>query len=206
MILFAILIGLAGAVNLLAQAVATTPDPATSLTDLITSFAQISGDWKTAGGLGAAIAVVHFLMKLTKLPYIDEKLSEKTWLKPVIGVVLGAAVGLTGALAAGAGLASAVVAGALAGLGSAGWHELMVTFSADKKAQRAVGFTIADLVVAQDSEAIALAAKNLQTIATITDKAERLKALAAWANGHPPATAVNPPPPPPQPPLVPATA
>lgn len=120
----------------LAQAGETTPAAAAAAADdekppkvgeIITDAGKVIDDWKNIGWLAGVIAFINFLLNLIRFTPIESWLLglDYKWIKPLIATLLGAALGGFSSLSTGASVLQSVITGAMAGLGSVGFHELI---------------------------------------------------------------------------------
>lgn len=170
------------------------PAAADTLDALLQQAIKVFSDWKTGGILVGLLALIHLLTNLSKLSFFADKIPANA--RPWIAVVLSTALAIIGAKASGASwlaaISAGIVAGITGGLATIGAHELVLTGSAAKQAERSTGAAIADAVKAGDGVAAAKVADlndSLAAIAKITDEKARLAALADWAKSNPPAAA-----------------
>lgn len=105
----------------------TDGQPHDDVGGLITDAGKVIDDWKNVGWLAGVIALINLLLNLLRFRPIDEWLTriDYKWIKPLVATVLGAALGGFSTFATGASVLNSIVAGAMAGLGSVGFHELM---------------------------------------------------------------------------------
>lgn len=95
--------------------------------ELVSDAGKVIDDWKNIGWLAGVIALINLLLNLIRFTPIETWLIslDYKWLKPLIATVLGAALGGFSTFSTGAGVFNSIVAGAIAGLGSVGFHELV---------------------------------------------------------------------------------
>lgn len=158
------------------------------LMELVNGLMMVVTQWKTGGAVLGLMALVHFLVSLSKLKMVRPFFDKKRWLRPALALLLGFALAFLGTLATGGALLPALLHGAAVALGSMGFHELLNMFNAQKQAERAVAAKMAELAKSDGDVAAKTASlkEELDKLAAIPDEAERLKALAAWAKAHPP--------------------
>lgn len=162
-------------------------DPGVDLAVLLQTAMGVISDWQTAGALAGLLALVQLLMKLSKLSIFDAWLGTKKWLRPLVAAILGGVTAFLTALSLGKPALAALVAGIGAGLASSGFHELMVIFDANKRAERSIGSTMAKLMAgdALSEEKVKEVQAAIAEAAAQTTPDARLKALAAYANARP---------------------
>lgn len=103
--------------------------------DLALGVLDVINQWSTVGWLAGILALINLLLAATRFPPVDQFLTDSNlkWLKPLIAVILGGALGgFSVALATPpderstpAAVIAAIVAGISAGLGSVGFHQLI---------------------------------------------------------------------------------
>lgn len=169
-----------------AQAADTGTQPP-DIATLIQLALQVVADWRSAGAIAGCIALVNLLTNLTKLKAIDDFLGRKFWIRPLVSILLGAATAFLAALATGAPVLPALLAGVVAGLGGSGVHELVTVFNGRVQAERAAGAKLVEILSVEDAKVTADAVelhKKLDELIAIPDQRTRLEALANWANGR----------------------
>lgn len=99
----------------------------------------ISSDWEKLGALGSLLAIVNFLMILTKLGALGRWLKDKglKWVRPLAATLLAGALGALSSLETGLPVMQSLLAGLLAGVGSIGFHELKDTMTKSGREKRA---------------------------------------------------------------------
>lgn len=114
-----------------ATATDTTTAPASdaSAEDLLRSggdIARATSDYEKLGLLGLLVAIVNFLMVVTKVRAINDWLKERKlkWVRPLAATVLATGLGALSSLQTGLPVVQSLLAGFMAGLGSVGFHEL----------------------------------------------------------------------------------
>lgn len=102
--------------------------------EVITGVGKVIDDWENVGWLAGVIALINFLLGLLRFRPIDIYLAENElkWVKPLLAVVLGGALGGFSAFSTGASMLNSAVAGIMAGLGSVGFHQLMAQTTTKK--------------------------------------------------------------------------
>jgi hypothetical protein len=130
--------------------------------DVLGDIVDLITNPRAVGGLALAAAIIALLIKLSKLGALARLLERtgKTWIRPLIAVVLGGAGGLVTALAGGTrdaiGLVAAFVAGAYAGFSASGSVDVLrVALFPDARAKRSAD-SGALTVVADAAERTAL--------------------------------------------------
>lgn len=103
------------------------PADAPQVGELVSDAGKVIDDWKNIGWLAGVIALINLLLNLLRFRAIETWLNDLDckWLKPLIATLLGCALGGFSTYATGAGILNSIVAGAMAGLGSIGFHELI---------------------------------------------------------------------------------
>ena len=94
--------------------------------ELVSDAGKVIDDWRNIGWLAGVIALINLLLSLMRFTPIETWLDELDykWIKPLIATLLGCAFGGFSTYQTGAGVLNSIVVGALAGLGSVGFHEL----------------------------------------------------------------------------------
>lgn len=182
---------------LLLPALALAAEPVNpSIEQLLSEALGIVSTWQAGGWIIGCTAIVNLLVNVMKFkPIADwlEKLKIGWWLRPVIAIVLGIIGGIFSSLVGGASPGTAILVALLAGVSSAGFHELMTAlFNKKTQAERAAGAKMLEIVKNVNGvgeAAVASMAAEMNVIAKITDPAAKAAALTAWANANPPAPA-----------------
>lgn len=104
-----------------------TEEPPPEVGELVSGAGKVIDDWKNIGWLAGVIALINLLLNLVRFTPIETWLAslDYKWIKPLIATILGAALGGFSTFSTGAGILNSIVAGALAGLTSVGFHELV---------------------------------------------------------------------------------
>lgn len=95
--------------------------------ELISGAGKVIDDWGNLGWLAGVIALINMLLLTLRLRPIDIWMTglDYKWIKPLVATLLGAAMGGFSTFQTGAGVLNSIVAGALAGLTSVGFHQLI---------------------------------------------------------------------------------
>lgn len=106
---------------------ATPAEGEANVGELVTDAGKVIDDWQNLGWLAGVIALINLLLGVLRFRPINDWLVslDYKWLKPLIATVLGAALGGFSTFETGAGILNSIVAGAVAGLSSVGFHELI---------------------------------------------------------------------------------
>lgn len=149
---------------------------------------SLIGQFKAGGPLLGSIALVHYLVQITKLKPLNPFFSKKFWIRPALALVSGALLAFLGTMASGGTAAAALLAALASGVGSMGLHELLNLFDKSKQAERAIASAMKKLASGDGEIGTKVAAlkSELDTIAALPDEKSRLEALASWAKLHPP--------------------
>jgi hypothetical protein len=174
----------------LAQAAGAPVVADPTLDQLLSQGLGVTSVWKASGAVAGLMAAVNLTVNLTKYPPIYRLLGYRFWLRPAFSIVAGFLLALLGALGTGSSIPAAILAGIVAGLSNVGVHELYTSaFNPRISAERAAGARVVEAIQRVDAEMAAQVEKvktQLDSIAAIPGAKERLEALAAWANTHPP--------------------
>ena len=108
-------------------AAAPAAAPAPSPGELVSGVGTVVDDWKNLGWLAGVMALINLLLNVLRLKPLNDWLAEKDWkwVKPLVAVLLGSALGGFSTFQTGASVLNSILAGFMAGLGSVGFHELM---------------------------------------------------------------------------------
>lgn len=147
---------------------------------------------QVVGGAAIAVTLIHLLIRLYKSDYgaalLGRFAAHRPWIRPVLGVGIGALTAFGAALAAGQGIQKSLLAaggGVLAGLGASGLNETLGALTSDGRAAADAKAAVMALATASDADvqkhADVLKAK-IDAAVALPDKAGRLAALAAVAN------------------------
>ena len=106
---------------------ASAEEPAPDVGALITDAGKAIDDWRNVGWLAGVIALINLMLNLLRFTPVNSWLTnlDYKWAKPLTATLLGAALGGFSTYSTGASALNSIVAGAMAGLGSVGFHELM---------------------------------------------------------------------------------
>lgn len=178
----------------LAQAVTGTPaSPPVDMSALLNQLMGTVSSWRAGGWIAGCAALVSFFVNVSKYPPVAEFLEKSKigwWLRPVIAVVLGVVAAVFSNLVGGVPVGTTVLIALLSGLGSTGFHELMVAiFDSRVKAERAAGAKIVEALQKADgvaAVAVVPAIEQLTMISAIPGADARVKALADWAKTNEP--------------------
>lgn len=127
-------IGKPSSSKLLAQAfppATATPsedeEPPPNVGELVSGAGQVIDDWKNLGWLAGVIALINLLLNTIRFTPVEYWLAslDYKWIKPLVATILGAALGGFSTFSTGAGILFSIIAGAMAGLTSVGFHELI---------------------------------------------------------------------------------
>lgn len=161
--------------------------------DILTDIGSLAQNWTTLGKLGTLIVLVNLVMKLTKMPMVD-KYIKPSW-RPWMSMGFGVAGGILTSLSSGAPILSAMVTGVMTGLGATGVHEVYASVAPNEKNKRDAAAAVTDALHGPEEQVRAQVAElksTLDTLAQMSDKKERLAALAALFNKPDPAPAPPP--------------
>lgn len=106
-----------------ATAIPASPD----VGELLSDAGKVIDDWGNVGWLAGVIALINLLLNLLRFTPINALLADLDykWTKPLTATLLGAALGGFSTFSTGASALQSIIAGAMAGLGSVGFHELI---------------------------------------------------------------------------------
>lgn len=106
---------------------ASSDAPSPDVGELVSDAGKVIDDWQNVGWIAGVIALINLLLNLLRFTPINSWLKDLgyAWLKPLIATSLGALLGGFSTYSTGAGVLNSIVAGAMAGLGSVGFHELV---------------------------------------------------------------------------------
>ncbi len=95
--------------------------------EVISDAGKVIDDWQNVGWLAGLIALINLMMNMLRFKPINNWLTtlDYKWIKPLTAALLGAGLGGLSTYATGASAINSIVAGAMAGLSSVGFHELM---------------------------------------------------------------------------------
>lgn len=110
------------------------PSSEPTLDSLLKDAEKVQTDWTALGLLAGLIALVNLLVNLTKFGPLKKWMDDNNlqWLRTVIALVLGGALGGLGAASIGGNAGKIVfgaLAGVVAGLSASGGHQLFVGFA-----------------------------------------------------------------------------
>lgn len=100
--------------------------------DVLKEGQSVYTTWKELGVLAGLIALVTFLIRLTKLGFVGAaiKRNKAEWVRPLLAMVAAGLLASGGALALGQGLPWVILAGVLGGLAAPGAHEFLEAMTA----------------------------------------------------------------------------
>ncbi len=103
------------------------PEDSPDVGEVISDAGKVIDDWQNVGWLAGLIALINLMMNMLRFKPINNWLTtlDYKWIKPLTATLLGAALGGLSTYATGASAINSIVAGAMAGLSSVGFHELM---------------------------------------------------------------------------------
>lgn len=163
--------------------------------NLINDGLSALSQFRTAGWLAGLLALVGVLVRVSKTPFVEKLLSVRPWARPAVAGGLGALLGAVTALGQGKGTAGALaggVSGLIAGLAATGAHQALGGLTSDGRAESDARAAVASVVHAGDDQVTAnveALTRTLATVAALPDASARMRALAKFANEHPPAGA-----------------
>lgn len=113
---------------------ASEPSSDPTLDSLLKDAEKVQTDWTALGMLAGLMALVNLLVNLTKFGPLKKWMDDNNlqWLRSVIALVLGGALGGLGAASLGGNAGKIVfgaLAGVVAGLSASGGHQLFVGFA-----------------------------------------------------------------------------
>lgn len=114
-------------------------EPAPDLGEILEEGQSVASTWKELGVLAGLIALVTFLIRLTKLGFVGRAINRNRldWIRPLLAMGAAGLTASAAALVLGQDLQWVILAGLVAGLAAPGVHELMgalqAVFSKEKR-------------------------------------------------------------------------